>query len=189
MEKYEVENIVTAAEVEAAYKHAVDENIKFYRGVSRSKHFYGWDARERKLIKDGEGGEIIDGEIWYINDKYIEPVEEEVEEIPVEAIEEPTTEIPEEIDISLEDVVEEPVEAIVEPVEAPVEEEPTDEIDYKKLCEEQNKNAMKFGEMLAEKDIEIEELKCEIIQLKASLEDAENFRTKVLDFVRLIKGI
>lgn len=192
MEKYEVVDIVTAAEVEAAYKHAVEENIKLYRGASRSKHFYGWDARERKLIKNGEGGIIVDGEIWYVNDKYIEPEVEEIEEVPNEAVEEATSEVFDDVDTSIEEEVEEPIKAEEEPVEEVaevVEEEPTEEIDYKKLCEQQNESAMKLGEMLAEKDIEIEELKGEIAQLKISLADAEDFRTKVLDFVRLMKGV
>ena len=84
---YEVTDISTPAEVHAAYKHSVENNVKYYRAISKANHMiYGWDTRKGQYImldsalkNIPESVEKVGDAYWFINDKYSElPVMEDV---------------------------------------------------------------------------------------------------------------
>lgn len=165
MEKLEIKGVKTAEDIKNVYLQAVEENVKEYRAVSNSGKFYGWETS----LAYPQGHHILAqaGQEWFVNDKYVEPVEEpEVEPMVEETAEEPT---------------EEPV---VEEVEQPVEEttEEPAEIDYKALYETTLEKLNAVEEELAQKDEEIfglkgtiEKISTEYANYKAEIETVKKF--------------
>lgn len=132
MESYEVKGISQASEVKRAYETAVEQNMKFYRAVSGSGKPYGW-VNGRHVLADNTNAEVIDGEFWFKNDKYIEPqTEEEILDEVVETLEETI--------IEEESVKEEPIK---------------EEIDYKALYETEKGKAKELENALLETTTEL----------------------------------
>ena len=150
MENLEIKGVRTPDDIKNVYLKAVEENIKFYRAVSNSGKYYGWETNV--VYPQGHHIPAIEGQEWFINDKYVEPVEEPIEQ-PVEELE-------------VEPIVEENVEETVE--------EPTEEpaqIDYKALYEETLEKLGEVEDELANKDEEISALKSEIEKISTEYAD------------------
>ena len=81
MENLEIKGVRTPDDIKNVYLKAVEENIKFYRAVSNSGKYYGWETNV--VYPQGHHIPAIEGQEWFINDKYVEPVEEPIEQ-PVE---------------------------------------------------------------------------------------------------------
>ena len=161
MEKYEIKDVTASVQVEKGYNDAVANNYKYYRAISAKGNVYGWNAKERKLFKDGIGSVTVDGEIWYRNEEYFEPVKEvEIPEI--------TEEIVEETPVEVEEVVEDTITAeVVIP-----------EVDYQALYENAVAEAGAFGEQLAEKDRQIEFAEAKYSKLEAEFAEYKSIVDK-----------
>lgn len=157
MEYLEKKGVKTTEEIKAVYQEAVNENYKFYRAISNSGKYYGWEITlaypQGHHIPAPEGQDY-----WFVNDKYIEPIDEPIEEPIAEPVEEPV------------------VEPVVEPIEEPI----AMPVDYKALYETAlaDTEALKgkLESELAEKDNEILFLKTEIEQLKEYKAVVEAFK-------------
>ena len=82
MEKYEVKGVTQANEIKKAYDTAIAQNNKYYRTISNTGKIYGW-VGGKHCIADNNNAVFIDGEYWFENEHYVEPVvevEEKVEE-------------------------------------------------------------------------------------------------------------
>lgn len=166
MEKYEIKDVTASVQVEKGYNDAVANNYKYYRAISAKGNVYGWNAKERKLFKDGIGSVTVDGEIWYLNEQYIEPIEEvEIPEIPEEIVEETPVEV--------EEVVEEAVtaEVVIPEVEIVA-------VDYQALYKNAIEEAGAFGEQLAEKDKQIEFAEAKYAKLEAEFAEYKSIVDK-----------
>ena len=162
MEKYEIKDVTASVQVEKGYNDAVFNNYKYYRAISAKGNVYGWNAKERKLFKDGIGSVTVDGEIWYLNEQYIEPIEEvEIPEI--------TEEIVEETPVEVEEVVEDTITAEVVIPEV---------VDYQALYENAVAKAGAFGEQLAEKDRQIEFAEAKYAKLEAEFAEYKSIVDK-----------
>ena len=162
MEKYEIKDVTASVQVEKGYNDAVFNNYKYYRAISAKGNVYGWNAKEKKLFKDGIGSVTVDGEIWYLNEQYIEPIEEvEIPEI--------TEEIVEETPVEVEEVVEDTITAEVVIPEV---------VDYQALYENAVAKAGAFGEQLAEKDRQIEFAEAKYAKLEAEFAEYKSIVDK-----------
>ena len=162
MEKYEIKDVTASVQVEKGYNDAVFNNYKYYRAISAKGNVYGWNAKERKLFKDGIGSVTVDGEIWYLNEQYIEPIEEvEIPEITEETVEETPVEV--------EEVVEDTITAEVVIPEV---------VDYQALYENAVAEAGAFGEQLAEKDRQIEFAEAKYAKLEAEFAEYKSIVDK-----------
>ena len=167
MEKYEIKDVTASVQVEKGYNDAVANNYKYYRAISAKGNVYGWNAKERKLFKDGIGSVTVDGEIWYLNEQYIEPIEEV--EVPEEIAEEIPEEIVEETPAEVEEVVEDTITAeVVIP----------EDVDYQALYENAVAKAGAFGEQLAEKDRQIEFAEAKYAKLEAEFAEYKSIVDK-----------
>lgn len=85
--KYEKSPVSNMNEIKSAYNYAVEHNIKYYRTVSKTGIFYGWDPNTNHHVRAQNGQE------WFVNPEYKEPAEEvEPEEEIIEGEIEPTEE-------------------------------------------------------------------------------------------------
>lgn len=147
MEKYEVKNIGNASEIREVYRHAKDNNIKYYRAVSKTNQIYGWNEQANNFVKAQAGQD------WFENPHYQERIEvktdilEEVEEVANEMVEEVKVE-----------------ETVVEQVE---------KVDYKALYEEK---CIELDKANAEKDIYIDKYQKVSEEFTAYREIVEKFK-------------
>lgn len=78
---YETFDITKPDEVKAAYLFAQENNIKYYRAISKANHgIYGWDARKGQYIMldtalktSPNSVEQVEGAYWFVNSNYIVP--------------------------------------------------------------------------------------------------------------------
>ena len=110
--KYEVKKVKQASEIRQAYQTAIESNKKYYRAISETGRIYGMVNGHHEIAND-KNAVVVDGEYWFINDKYVEPVVEPVGEVVDELCE------------AMQEMVDEVVDEVV------------DETDYKKLYEEE----------------------------------------------------
>lgn len=139
--KYEVKKVKQASEIRQAYQTAIESNKKYYRAISETGRIYGM-VNGRHEIANDKNAVVVDGEYWFINDKYVEPVVEPVDEVVDELCE------------TMQEMVDEVV----------------DETDYKALYEEEvatNKEIVK--ELNAVKQ-ELQKVKGEFADYKAIVE-------------------
>ena len=158
MENYEVKNISQTSEIKKAYEEAVAQNAKFYRAISSSGAIYGWNSEgiNPKTGLKGVHVKAVDGQEWFENDKYVEPIVEKTDdEIIDEAVEALDKEL-DESNAEVQEIVEEAKEEVVNEVAT---EEPTTEqtVDYKALYET----------AIAEKD----ELEAKLIETEKAFAD------------------
>lgn len=110
MENYEVKGVSNASEIRDVYKYAKDNNVKYYRAVSKTNQIYGWNENTNNFEKAQAGQK------WFENPHYQAPsVEEPIEEA---------------------EILEELKEVANEMVEEVKAEETVKEVDYKALYEE-----------------------------------------------------
>ena len=124
MNKYEVKGVTQASEIKNAYETAIAENKEYYRTISNTGKIYGW-VNGKHVIADKTNAVVVDGEFWFANPQYVEPVEEVIEQTE-------------------EEIIDEVCDTMEEMVEEVVEEEP--QVDYKALYEtevESNKALLK----------------------------------------------
>ena len=145
MEKYEAKGVSQASEIRNAYEIAVVENKEYYRTVSKTNRIYGWVNGHHEEA-NANNAVVVDGELWFKNDKYIAPIEE------VEKVEE------------TEEIINEACEALQEMVGE------VDEIDYKALYEEELKGNKVLADQVNELAEELEIVKAEFANYKAIVE-------------------
>ena len=78
--KYEVKKVKQASEIRQAYQTAIESNKKYYRAISETGRIYGMVNGHHEIAND-KNAVVVDGEYWFINDKYVEPVVEPVDEV------------------------------------------------------------------------------------------------------------
>ena len=110
--KYEVKKVKQASEIRQAYQTAIESNKKYYRAISETGRIYGMVNGHHEIAND-KNAVVVDGEYWFINDKYVEPVVEPVDEVVDELCE------------TMQEMVDEVVYEVV------------DETDYKALYKEE----------------------------------------------------
>ena len=143
--KYEVKKVKQASEIRQAYQTAVDCNKKYYRAISETGRIYGMVNGHHEIAND-KNAVVVDGEYWFENEHYVEPVVEPVDEVVDELCE------------TMQEMVDEVVDEVV------------DETDYKALYEEEvatNKEIVK--ELNAVKQ-ELQKVKGEFADYKAIVE-------------------
>ena len=134
MDNYlEIKGVSTAPEIEETYLQAVKENIPYYRAISKTGKIYGWEINS--LYPNGHHVPAKEGQEWFVNEKYVEPTEEE------------------------------PIESIAKQPEFLAETVEKDETDYKAKYEDSQKEVEMYRTALREKDSQIEELKKEVNEL------------------------
>lgn len=139
--KYEVKQVKQASEIRQAYQTAVETNKKYYRAISESGKIYGMVNGHHEIAND-KIAVMVDGEYWFENDKYVEPVEQTDEE-----------------------VIEEAVETIDEMVD-----EVVNETDYKALYEEEVATNKEIAKELNAVKQELQKVKGEFADYKAIVE-------------------
>ena len=97
--KYEVKKVKQASEIRQAYQVAVESNKKYYRTISETGKIYGM-VNGKHEIANNNNAVIVDGEYWFVNDKYVEPKAEEVVDKIVEVEQE-------KVDDTVDEVVDE----------------------------------------------------------------------------------
>ena len=94
--KYEVRKVKQASEIRQAYQTAIESNKKYYRAISESGKIYGIVNGHHEIDNDNNAV-VVDGEYWFVNDKYVEPIEEVVDEV-AETMQEMVDEVVDETD-------------------------------------------------------------------------------------------
>ena len=94
--KYEVKKVKQASEIRQAYQTAVESNKKYYRAISETGKIYGM-VNGKHEIANNKNAVIVDGEYWFVNDQYVEPVEEQVLEEVYETMQEMADEVVDEV--------------------------------------------------------------------------------------------
>ena len=110
MEYYEVKDVSESKEIKAAFDYAVENNIQYYRAISKTNAIYGWDCKATIGKPNGQHIKALPEQEWFENPYYQEP-----EEVIEEAVEE------------INDVIDETIENV---------EEVTEKIDYEALYKE-----------------------------------------------------
>lgn len=95
MEMYEVKGVTQASEIKKAYETAIAENKKYYRTISNTGKIYGW-INGKHYIADKDNAVFVNGEYWFENEEYVEPVAEVVDEL-CEAMQEMVDEVVDEV--------------------------------------------------------------------------------------------
>lgn len=179
MENLEIKGVRTPEDIKNVYLKAVEQNAKYYRAVSNSGKFYGWETS--LAYPQGHHIPAQVGQEWFVNDKYVEPVEVAKENLATELIEEPIEEVAENEPISEPEV--EPVVEVEQPMEETVE-EPA-EIDYKALYEETLEKLGEVEDKLANKDEEISALKAEIEKIST---EYANYKAEIETVKKFFRG-
>jgi glutathionylspermidine synthase len=143
--KYEVKQVKQASEIRQAYQTAVETNKKYYRAISESGKIYGMVNGHHEIAND-KIAVMVDGEYWFENDKYVEPVEQTDEEVIEEAVE------------TINEMVDEMVDEVV------------DETNYKKLYEEEVAVNKEIAKELNAVKQELQKVKGEFADYKAIVE-------------------
>lgn len=139
--KYEVKKVKQASEIRQAYQTAIESNKKYYRAISETGRIYGMVNGHHEIAND-KNAVVVDGEYWFINDKYVEPVVEPVDE-----------------------VVDELCETMQEMVDKVV-----DETDYKALYEEEVVKGKELAKEVNALMQELQKVKGEFADYKAIVE-------------------
>ena len=139
--KYEVKKVKQASEIRQAYQIAVESNKKYYRAISETGRIYGMVNGHHEIAND-KNAVVVDGEYWFINDKYVEPVVEPVDEVVDELCE------------TMQEMVDEVV----------------DETDYKALYEEEVATNKEIAKELNAVKQELQKVKGEFADYKAIVE-------------------
>lgn len=139
--KYEVKQVKQASEIRQAYQTAIESNKKYYRAISESGKIYGI-VNGHHEIANNNNAVVVDGEYWFENDHYVEPIEEVVDEVAE----------------TMQEMVDEVVDEVV------------DETDYKSLYEEENVKAKKLAKEVNALTQELQKVKGEFADYKAIVE-------------------
>ena len=139
--KYEVKKVKQASEIRQAYQTAIESNKKYYRAISETGRIYGMVNGHHEIAND-KNAVVVDGEYWFINDKYVEPVVEPVDEVVDELCE------------TMQEMVDEVV----------------DETDYKALYEEEVATNKEIAKELNAVKQELQKVKGEFADYKAIVE-------------------
>ena len=139
--KYEVKKVKQASEIRQAYQTAIESNKKYYRAISETGRIYGMvngnheEANRKNAV-------VLDNEYWFVNDKYVEPIEEVVDEVAE----------------TMQEMVDEVVDEVV------------DETDYKALYEEEVATNKEIAKELNAVKQELQKVKGEFADYKAIVE-------------------
>ena len=139
--KYEVKKVKQASEIRQAYQTAIESNKKYYRAISETGRIYGMVNGHHEIAND-KNAVVVDGEYWFINDKYVEPVVEPVDEVVDELCE------------TMQEMVDEVV----------------DETDYKALYEEEVVKGKELAKEVNALMQELQKVKGEFADYKAIVE-------------------
>ena len=139
--KYEVKQVKQASEIRQAYQTAIESNKKYYRAISESGKIYGIVNGHHEIANDNNAV-VVDGEYWFENEHYVEPVVEPVDEVVDELCE------------TMQEMVDEVV----------------DETDYKALYEEENVKAKELAKEVNALTQELQKVKGEFADYKAIVE-------------------
>lgn len=69
MDKYEVKDIEYVPQIKICYDYAVDNNIKYYRALSKTGKIYGYFNNSHVEASE-YNATYIDGELWFENPNY-----------------------------------------------------------------------------------------------------------------------
>lgn len=78
--KYEVKKVKQASEIRQAYQTAIESNKKYYRAISETGRIYGM-VNGKHEEANSYNAVVVDGEYWFENEHYVEPVVEPVDEV------------------------------------------------------------------------------------------------------------
>lgn len=143
--KYEVKKVKQAGEIRQAYQTAIDGNKKYYRAISETGKIYGIVNGHHEIAND-KNAVIVDGEYWFVNDQYVEPVVEPIDKVVDELCE------------TMQEMVDEVVDEVV------------DETDYKALYEEEVATNKEIAKELNAVKQELQKVKGEFADYKAIVE-------------------
>ena len=139
--KYEVKKVKQASEIRQAYQTAIESNKKYYRAISETGRIYGM-VNGKHEEANSYNAVVVDGEYWFENEHYVEPVVEPVDEVVDELCE------------TMQEMVDEVV----------------DETDYKALYEEENVKAKELAKEVNALMQELQKVKGEFADYKAIVE-------------------
>lgn len=139
--KYEVKKVKQAGEIRQAYQMAVDCNKKYYRAISETGRIYGM-VNGKHEEANSNNAVVVDGEYWFVNDKYVEPIDEVVDEVAE----------------TMQEMVDEVVDEVV------------DETDYKALYKEEVAVNNEITKALNAVKQELQKVKGEFADYKAIVE-------------------
>lgn len=94
--KYEVKKVKQASEIRQAYQTAIESNKKYYRAISETGRIYGI-VNGKHEEANSYNAVVVDGEYWFENEHYVEPVDEVVDEL-CETMQEMVDEVVDETD-------------------------------------------------------------------------------------------
>ena len=94
--KYEVKKVKQASEIRQAYQTAIESNKKYYRAISETGRIYGI-VNGKHEEANSNNAVVVDGEYWFENEHYVEPVDEVVDEL-CETMQEMVDEVVDETD-------------------------------------------------------------------------------------------
>ena len=139
--KYEVKKVKQASEIRQAYQTAIESNKKYYRAISETGRIYGM-VNGKHEEANSYNAVVVDGEYWFVNDKYVEPIEEVVDEVA--------------------ETMQEMVDKVVDEV--------VDETDYKALYEEEVVKGKELAKEVNALMQELQKVKGEFADYKAIVE-------------------
>lgn len=143
--KYEVKKVKQASEIRQAYQIAVESNKKYYRAISETGRIYGMVNGHHEIAND-KNAVVVDGEYWFENEHYVEPVVEPVDEVVDELCE------------TMQEMVDEVVDEVV------------DETGYKALYEEEVVKGKELAKEVNALMQELQKVKGEFADYKAIVE-------------------
>lgn len=139
--KYEVKKVKQASEIRQAYQTAIESNKKYYRAISETGRIYGM-VNGKHEEANSNNAVVVDGEYWFENEHYVEPVVEPVDEVVDELCE------------TMQEMVDEVV----------------DETDYKALYQEEVATNKEIAKELNAVKQELQKVKGEFADYKAIVE-------------------
>ena len=139
--KYEVKKVKQASEIRQAYQTAIESNKKYYRAISETGRIYGM-VNGKHEEANSYNAVVVDGEYWFENEHYVEPVVEPVDEVVDELCE------------TMQEMVDEVV----------------DETDYKVLYQEEVATNKEIAKELNAVKQELQKVKGEFADYKAIVE-------------------
>lgn len=139
--KYEVKKVKQASEIRQAYQTAIESNKKYYRAISETGRIYGM-VNGKHEEANSYNAVVVDGEYWFENEHYVEPVDEVVDELCE----------------TMQEMVDEVVDEVV------------DETDYKALYQEEVATNKEIAKELNAVKQELQKVKGEFADYKAIVE-------------------
>ena len=143
--KYEVKKVKQASEIRQAYQTAIESNKKYYRAISETGRIYGI-VNGKHEEANSYNAVVVDGEYWFENEHYVEPVVDPVDEVVDELCE------------TMQEMVDEVVDEVV------------DETDYKALYQEEVATNKEIAKELNAVKQELQKVKGEFADYKAIVE-------------------